>query len=83
MGDFLLPDLSLAPWLIAGSFYLVGAALFVIRIPERLVPVKFDLVGSSHQIFHIFVVVGCSITFADSYHLYNSRKNLVCPIDLP
>ncbi|XP_068309430.1 heptahelical transmembrane protein 3-like isoform X4 [Pyrus communis] len=35
-----------------------GAAFYVIRIPERWKPGKFDVVGHSHQIFHIFVVLG-------------------------
>ncbi|CAH9086494.1 unnamed protein product [Cuscuta epithymum] len=39
-----------------GVLYAVGAGFYVARIPERLRPGGFDLVGSSHQIFHVFVV---------------------------
>ncbi|KAI9054322.1 hypothetical protein LZ554_001488 [Drepanopeziza brunnea f. sp. 'monogermtubi'] len=35
---------------------LVGAAVYVWRIPERWVPMKCDIYGSSHQIFHVLVV---------------------------
>ena len=27
------------------------------RIPEKYNPGKYDLIGSSHQIFHVFVVL--------------------------
>lgn len=39
-------------------FYASGAAFYVSRIPERWKPGKFDLAGHSHQIFHVFVVLG-------------------------
>jgi adiponectin receptor len=31
------------------------------RIPERYRPGKFDLVGQSHQIFHVLVVVATGL----------------------
>ncbi len=39
-------------------FYLVGAAIYVTRIPERWRPGLFDIAGQSHQIFHVLVVAG-------------------------
>ncbi|CCE61149.1 hypothetical protein TPHA_0A00640 [Tetrapisispora phaffii CBS 4417] len=39
-------------------FYVVGALLYGYRIPEIFAPGRFDLVGSSHQIFHVMVVIG-------------------------
>lgn len=41
-----------------GLFYLCGTLVYVFRIPETFGPGKFDLVGNSHQIFHIMVVLG-------------------------
>ncbi|KAF9101934.1 hypothetical protein BGX29_005132 [Mortierella sp. GBA35] len=41
-----------------GASYVVGALLYGTRTPERFFPGKFDHFGSSHQIFHIFVLVG-------------------------
>lgn len=38
-------------------FYVTGAIIYGYRIPEIFAPGKFDMVGSSHQIFHIFVVI--------------------------
>lgn len=39
-------------------FYAAGAGFYVSRVPERLKPGKFDIAGHSHQIFHVFVVLG-------------------------
>ncbi|WVQ62430.1 uncharacterized protein L199_000570 [Kwoniella botswanensis] len=42
----------------AGVTYILGAAIYATRYPERLYPGKFDIFFSSHQIFHSLVVVG-------------------------
>ncbi|KAL1965338.1 hypothetical protein VTN77DRAFT_5775 [Rasamsonia byssochlamydoides] len=42
--------------LLQGFLYILGAAIYAARVPERLWPGKFDLLGSSHQIFHVLVV---------------------------
>jgi hypothetical protein len=34
------------------------------RIPESLFPGTFDIVGSSHQIFHCFVLLGAWFQFS-------------------
>ncbi|GHJ90342.1 hypothetical protein NliqN6_6744 [Naganishia liquefaciens] len=39
-----------------GLCYILGAVLYAARFPERLFPGRFDLIGSSHQIFHCLVV---------------------------
>ncbi|XP_062093338.1 heptahelical transmembrane protein 2-like [Humulus lupulus] len=39
-------------------FYGLGAAFYVSRVPEKWKPGKFDIAGHSHQIFHVFVVLG-------------------------
>lgn len=43
--------------LLEGFFYIFGAILYGMRYPERLYIGKFDIIGSSHQIFHLFVVI--------------------------
>ena len=44
-------------WLVLqGLLYILGAAIYAARVPERLRPGHFDLWGSSHQIFHVLVV---------------------------
>ncbi|KAF2185783.1 HlyIII-domain-containing protein [Zopfia rhizophila CBS 207.26] len=43
--------------LLQGSLYILGATIYAERVPERLRPGKFDVLGSSHQIFHVLVVL--------------------------
>lgn len=64
-------DRSKAGWIISeGFFYILGASLYAMRIPERFShkesdqrlinrPVigKYDYLGHSHQIFHLMVVI--------------------------
>ncbi|KAL7268933.1 hypothetical protein RUND412_008421 [Rhizina undulata] len=47
--------------LLQGSLYVLGAGIYAARMPERWTPGKYDLYGSSHQIFHFLVVAAaCS-----------------------
>lgn len=54
--DRMRQQIGLSWLLLQGFLYILGAAIYAARIPERLRPGKFDLVGSSHQIFHVLVV---------------------------
>ncbi|KAK1716729.1 hemolysin III family channel protein [Colletotrichum acutatum] len=51
-----------------GLMYIFGAFLYAFRWPERSFPRTFDIWGSSHQIFHFFVVMA-AVT-----HLYGMTK---------
>ncbi|BDD56879.1 hypothetical protein MPDQ_003201 [Monascus purpureus] len=42
--------------LLQGFLYILGAVIYAARVPERLMPGQFDILGSSHQIFHVLVV---------------------------
>jgi len=46
---------------VMGVCYLLGAAIYTLRVPERWFPGKFDLIMHSHQIFHVCVVLGAYI----------------------
>ncbi|KAK0399746.1 hypothetical protein QR680_003194 [Steinernema hermaphroditum] len=51
-------------WLLAmGSMYLIGAALYAFRIPERFFPGKCDIWFQSHQLFHTFVIIAAFVHF--------------------
>lgn len=39
------------------TFFLTAAFFFGSHIPERWYPGRFDLIGHSHQIFHVFIVL--------------------------
>ncbi|XP_008791343.2 heptahelical transmembrane protein ADIPOR2-like [Phoenix dactylifera] len=43
---------------VMGLAYGIGAGVYVSRVPERWRPGAFDIVGHSHQIFHVLVLVG-------------------------
>lgn len=47
----------------------VGASLYACRWPECRFPGKFDLVFSSHQLFHICVVVAATIHYKAVFQL--------------
>jgi adiponectin receptor len=48
-------------WIVLqGVLYIAGAGLYASRFPERMHPGRFDIWGSSHQIFHVLVVLAAS-----------------------
>ncbi|KAK9055116.1 hypothetical protein SSX86_026197 [Deinandra increscens subsp. villosa] len=61
-----------------GFFYLVGAMFYVSRVPEKWKPGWFDLVGQSHQIFHVFVVMGALAHYVSVLILYEYRSRVSC-----
>ncbi|KAK1689387.1 hemolysin III family channel protein [Colletotrichum godetiae] len=60
--------MSLSWVVLHGLMYIFGAFLYAFRWPERSFPRTFDIWGSSHQIFHFFVVMA-AVT-----HLYGMAK---------
>ncbi|KAI8874393.1 HlyIII-domain-containing protein [Ramicandelaber brevisporus] len=57
-----LEALSVTSWLGAmATTYIVGAIIYAARVPEKWWPGRFDYIGHSHQIFHVFVV--CAAVF--------------------
>ncbi|KAF2859884.1 HlyIII-domain-containing protein [Piedraia hortae CBS 480.64] len=67
-------------WLVLqGVLYLAGATIYAARIPERFHPGRFDLFGSSHQIFHLLVLLAATSHFMglikafDHEHGYRGR----------
>ena len=43
--------------------YGAGVVIYALRIPERWMPGKFDLIGHSHQLFHLLVIAGAYIQY--------------------
>ncbi|RKF80992.1 ADIPOR-like receptor SPBC12C2.09c [Golovinomyces cichoracearum] len=65
--------IGLTGLLLEGFFYISGASIYAARWPERIRPGYFDIWGSSHQIFHILVLIaaGChmyGLCTAFNYH---------------
>ena len=64
-------------WILGGAFYIGGAIIYGIRLPERLFPKRMDYFGSSHNIFHFCVLIAAVIHFYGSMDNYNGRMVLV------
>lgn len=64
--------------LLEALFYISGAALYAMRIPEKFWPGIFDIWGHSHQIFHILVVLGAAshgMGLLQAYH--HAHTNII------
>lgn len=59
----LLEQMGLLHLVLQGILYIIGAIIYALRIPERFAPGRFDIFGSSHQIFHGFVLVAAITHF--------------------
>ncbi|KAI0592896.1 hemolysin-III channel protein Izh2 [Biscogniauxia sp. FL1348] len=59
--------------LLQGFLYIFGAFLYAVRWPERSFPRTFDIWGSSHQLFHVLILLAAAshltgMTKAFDYH---------------
>ncbi len=71
------PGIKLINWYLGGFSYIFGAILYILRFPEKKFQGKFDYLGSSHQLFHIFVFAGAVFHYFGSLDIYNYRfKNM-------
>lgn len=61
-----------------GLSYLVGALVYVTRVPERFRPGCFDLVGHSHQIFHVLVILGGLAHYGAALIFLEFRRRVGC-----
>ncbi|XP_057767183.1 heptahelical transmembrane protein 2-like [Salvia miltiorrhiza] len=67
---------SLCYEIVMGLLYGVGAVFYVTRIPERWRPGAFDIVGHSHQIFHVLVVAAALAHSAATLIIMEWRRGL-------
>jgi len=67
---------------IMAVLYIFGAMIYVARIPERWYPRTFDIVGSSHQIWHLFVLAAASAHFLSIFRMYKwwHTNNHTCSV---
>ena len=70
-------------YMFGGAIYILGAVILVLKVPERFVPIKFDLIGASHNIWHFAVLTGCVWHFVTGVRMYEQRKEFICPIKIP
>ncbi|GAA6025475.1 hypothetical protein JCM10207_000783 [Rhodosporidiobolus poonsookiae] len=77
--------ISLPYLVLGGVLYICGALLYAERCPERFHPGRYDFFGSSHQIFHVLILLAawahwCAIT--EGFRYWHGERNGVCPADL-
>jgi adiponectin receptor len=67
-------------WFLEFALYGLGALFFATRIPESVLPGRFDVWGSSHQIFHVLVVIAFAVHLAGVWDAYawNYSNNRLC-----
>ena len=64
--------------IIMGILYLTGLFFFAKRIPEKLVPKKFDIWLNSHTVFHLFVFFAAIQYYFTLENLYQLRSVHIC-----
>ena len=70
--------LELKYFLISALMYSIGSLLYVTRFPEKCRHGKFDLIGSSHQLFHICVLLGGSLSLIGIIKAMSGDNNITC-----
>ena len=63
-------------YLLEGLIFLIGVTLYILKFPESIKPGYFDIWGSSHNLFHVLVVVATIVHLmgvwdAFKYHYEN------------
>jgi len=67
---------SLSNLIQMASVYVSGAGLYAARIPERFFPGKFDIWASSHQLFHICVIIAAYIHYDAILNMVSHRLSI-------
>ena len=48
-------------YLLEGLIFLVGVTFYITKFPESVSPGRFDILGSSHNFFHVLVVAATTV----------------------
>jgi adiponectin receptor len=70
----------IGPLVLMGLLYTMGAIIYATRFPERFYPGRFDVLFSSHQLWHIFVVAAALVHFVNAMQHYEWRWNTHCDV---
>ena len=63
-----------------GAMYLLGVGVYATRVPESLAPRRFDIIGSSHQLWHACVVAAAYTHFGTVLALWRSSAAMASPL---
>ena len=76
----MIPDQKFTQFILGGLTYIMGALIYISRIPEKHCPGTFCIWGSSHQIWHCLVITGIVFHYLASVQTYHERLNFSeCP----
>lgn len=78
VNGFDLNEYDFTLWFIGGLSYIFGALIYILKFPERFWPGRFCIVGNSHQIFHVMVLIGVFSHYMGSLESYLYRSNNSC-----
>lgn len=67
---------SLSGLIKMASVYVSGAGLYISRIPERFFPGRFDIWASSHQLFHVCVLVAAYLHYGVIVNMVSYRLSI-------
>ena len=67
-----------APLIPSLGSYIVGVVLYSFRWPERWAPGKFDIVGHSHQLWHVAIVLAIYLHFQAVLSFHENRHAYSC-----
>ena len=67
-------------WFSGGLLYTFGAIVYALKFPERFMKGRFDIFGSSHQIFHVSILMASLLHFYASINEYHTRQLHQCPV---
>jgi adiponectin receptor len=68
-------------WLNVAFCYLLGSFIYGSRMPERFFPGKLDYLFHSHQIWHVFVVLGAVLMYVNGLELLHWRLDHGCSLE--
>ena len=77
--DRLLKAFPVWAWALGGITYTVGGIIYALKIPERLVPKKFDIWLHSHSIFHWMILFAAIVHIWASIRAFHERQLFPCP----
>ena len=76
---FISPTANVFLWALGGAIYVSGAFIYALRFPERYFTGRFSYVGSSHNIWHWFVLTAAIIHFFCFFEWLSNKDYISMP----
>ena len=73
-------DYEIWYWELGLILYGIGATFYATKIPEKCIKKRFDIIGASHQIFHVFVLLAGMVQMWAALKIFHERQLSRCPV---